>query len=511
MIHLRLIIAVFLLMGIVGKVFAFDSTSTYNSANMSYPSNSTISQYVVFNDTMKAGGTINFTVDAHAGGGRSNEHDTGQLRLEFYNSTGTLLGYAQTAFPSGNLPQMNAWSSAPGDNSAPWQTLTLTTNTCGTAGDCANVVSMKVIMIGTDSSWWAGNYGPQWRVPSVTFGGGELNILYNPEFGTYGSTMAQGWVSSSGWGACGTTSGSVMCTTTSPGVTANASGGGYDQQGGTKSGTAGGYTSTLVPPTVAAGGGSPPAPPPPTVISTTSSVATTTSTSGTITYTYNQPVIIKNWSDGTTTTENNGSATLISTVNTGSFNADPNKVNHVTTFVTRPTNDSKVYINQIGDYNNITVDQSGTKNNFVKYDGNGNNNNINVLQGSTIPGATNYTDIRVGTNVASSSSNNINVQQTGTGGAKGAFINIQDNNNTVTLRQQDSGNHWADVSVSGGNKTVDITQSGSAGHMASVQLTGPQPAGVNLQQAGNTQQSYSIQANCTTPGGCGTITVTQGR
>lgn len=206
-----------------------------------------------------------------------------------------------------------------------------------------------------------------------------------------------------------------------------------------------------------------------------------------------------------------GPPTLCCGASAAPFNANPDLASRVITYASRPNNDSKVYVSQIGDYNNISIDQSGTRNNFASYVGNGNDNNINVQQSSTSPAALNYTDIKVGTGQASSSNNVINVQQQSTGGHKGAFINIQDNNNNISLKQQDGGNHWADISVSGGNKTVDITQSGSSAHMATVQLTGPQPAGLNLQQTGSTQQSYSIQSNCTTPGGCGTITVSQGK
>ena len=81
----------------------------------------------------------------------------------------------------------------------------------------------------------------------------------------------------------------------------------------------------------------------------------------------------------------------------------------------------------------------------------------------------------------------------------------------MNLLQQDGGNKYADIVVSGGNKNVDITQSGAGSHMATVALTGPQPASLNLQQLGGTQQFYSIQSNCTTPGGCAPITVQQGR
>lgn len=269
------------------SVNAFESGTDYNSANMSYMANSTISQIVVFDSTMQNGGTLTFTVEAHAGGGRNLQHDTGQLKLEFYNSSNTLIGSSQTSYATGNLLQMNAWSSQPGDNSEPWTTLSLTSTDCGSAGSCSSVAYVKVTMIGTDTSWWAGNYGPQWRVPTVTFtptgGTAGNNILYNPEFGLDPSgVFAQGWTSSTGWGACGTTSGSVMCTTTATGVTANMSGGGYDANGGTTAATPGGYSGTLTTANFSgsAGGGSPTvvstAPGTPIVTTSTANDATTT-------------------------------------------------------------------------------------------------------------------------------------------------------------------------------------------------------------------------------------------
>jgi len=44
--------------------------------------------------------------------------------------------------------------------------------------------------------------------------------------------------------------------------------------------------------------------------------------------------------------------------------------------------------------------------------------------------------------------------------------------------------------------------------MASVTLSG-QPTTLNLQQSGTGQNFYSIQFNCSTAGGCGTISVNQ--
>ena len=118
------------LFGMVNTANAFESGTDYNSANMSYTANSTISQNIVFDSAMQSGGTQTFSVEAHAGGGRPLQHDTGQIKLEYYNG-GTLLGSSTTSYATGNLLQMDAWSSGPGDNSEAWSTLSLTSIDCG--------------------------------------------------------------------------------------------------------------------------------------------------------------------------------------------------------------------------------------------------------------------------------------------------------------------------------------------------------------------------------------------
>lgn len=303
----------------------FNSGSNYNTANMSYQANSTISQDIVFDSNMQAGGTFDFSVNAHAGGGRPLQHDTANVMLEFFDSSGNLITSTQTSY-SNNLLQMNAWSSAPGDNTEPWTTITHTYTLSAT--DAANTAYVKVTLIGTDSSWWAGNYGPQFQMPTLTFNGGTANILYNPEFG-YDPTgiQAQGWTSSTSYsGVCGTTSGSATCVTNATGVTANMSGGGYSATGGTTSGTPGGYTSTLTSTTILAtvnnggtppsGGGSPTvvstAPGTPTVTSTQTTGATvTTSTS-----TYGTPTVTSVDSDAGTREGNTVTVTRTTTQTT---------------------------------------------------------------------------------------------------------------------------------------------------------------------------------------------------
>lgn len=187
------------------------------------------------------------------------------------------------------------------------------------------------------------------------------------------------------------------------------------------------------------------------------------------------------------------------------FNADTTNVAKVQAFVNRTTADSQVYINQIGDQNTITVQQTGTKNNYVNYTGNGSNNTTTVTQSSTTSTATNYATLAITGNT-----NTTTVLQQSTGGVKGAFVSISDSNNALTLQQKDSGNHYAEVNLTGGNKTVDITQQGSANHMTSVGLSG-QPAALSVTQSGSTQQFYSINFNCATAGGCPKITVQQGQ
>lgn len=187
------------------------------------------------------------------------------------------------------------------------------------------------------------------------------------------------------------------------------------------------------------------------------------------------------------------------------FNADANKVARVQSYVQRTSQDSQVYIDQIGNQNTIVVNQSGTKNNYVDYTGNGSSNNITINQSGNNSTVANYLELSVTGN-----SNTVNLTQQSTGGTKGIFANVLDSNNTLTVQQKDSGNHYADINLSGGNKNVNILQQGSAGHMASITLSG-QPVNLDLSQSGSTQLFYSIQFNCATAGGCTAIQVQQGQ
>jgi len=257
-----------------------------------------------------------------------------------------------------------------------------------------------------------------------------------------------------------------------------------------------------------------------TVTQTVTPVYTTTTTT---------PVTTVTWSDGTTTTEYGTPTTTTTTTyqtspptttydttptstapwiccggSASSFNANSGNIVQVQNFASRVTNDSKVYIQQVGDGNRILVDQEGTKNNYAYVSNAGSNNNITVTQKGNASTITNYAYTNLNGN-----SDIVNVTQTSTGGAKGAFITASGNSNNVSVTQTDSGSHYAEIGLTGGNKTVNLTQSGSASQMASIQLSG-NPTSLTLQQTGATQNFYSIQFNCATAGGCTPINVKQG-
>lgn len=191
------------------------------------------------------------------------------------------------------------------------------------------------------------------------------------------------------------------------------------------------------------------------------------------------------------------------------FNATSTNTAKIQAFINRTTADSKVNIEQIGTQNVVLVEQSGTRNNYVNYYGNGLSNDVSIKQTALNNTQTNYTDLRVVGNFNTVDIKQRTSNETNSFG-KGAFVDISGNTNSLILDQKNSGSHYAEVTLSGGNKNVDITQQGSGNHMAKVNLSGL-PTDLSLTQSGSTQNYYSITHNCTTAGGCAKITVTQGQ
>ena len=222
----------------------------YNSIATAYVT-TTISQSVVFDSTMQQGGTFEFSVLAHNGGGRAGQSDTANVKIQFYDSSNNLLSTVNTSY-SNNLPNPTALGGNPQiDPAVPWTTLSISSTL--TSAQAANVSYAKVSMYGIDGSFWAGDYGPWYRAPTFTLNGGG-NLTYNPEFGPYNGITAQGWTASPGFGACqGAWGGSNACIVNSSGqpgqsttgLVANQNGGGPSATGGTAGGTPGGYNNAM--------------------------------------------------------------------------------------------------------------------------------------------------------------------------------------------------------------------------------------------------------------------------
>jgi len=215
-------------------------------------------------------------------------------------------------------------------------------------------------------------------------------------------------------------------------------------------------------------------------------------------------------SNNTTTSTDAGSGSVANPSNlccgavATPFNANASFNTRVSNFASRPNQDTNVIITQIGNNNSATVSQSGTRHSYSEINVTGNNNITNTTQTSTSIGARNYIELDV-----VGSYNTVNLTQSSTGGNKGILATVNNNNNSLTINQNNNGNHYAEVTVSGSNKTVNLTQSGNAGHMAKIDLSGGTTT-INATQTGSTQQFYSITHNCATMT-CSAITVTQGQ
>jgi hypothetical protein len=98
--------------------------------------------------------------------------------------------------------------------------------------------------------------------------------------------------------------------------------------------------------------------------------------------------------------------------------------------------------------------------------------------------------------------------QSSTGGQKGILTTVNNASNSVTVNQNNNGNHYAEITLSNGSKSVNLTQSGSAAHMAKIELSGGTTS-ITATQSGSTQLYYSITHNCA-QASCAAITVTQG-
>jgi len=160
-------------------------------------------------------------------------------------------------------------------------------------------------------------------------------------------------------------------------------------------------------------------------------------------------------------------------------------------------------VNILGDDNIINIQQVGGRH-FVAVDVQGNVNNIEVLQTSTV-NARHYMEAKV-----VGSNNDLILQQRDS--SKTQFVEVMGNNNTVTTNQKGTGSHYLDLTVTGNDHKATIVQDGSGSHKATVHLDGTQPWTFKLDQNGSTGQTYSlpydmsdgsrVNGTCSAIGGC---------
>jgi hypothetical protein len=565
------IIATIVITGLIGFFIpnAQATTPVYNQIAMSYATMN-ITQMVVANAAMRAGGNFSLSVQAVDGGGRgppNYPNDIANLQIVFYNYSNGVIGTAT----SNNTTVFNTWN-----------TYTVNSTNCGGAS-CSQLAYFVVYFVGNDGGYWAGNAGTNWRQPSLTFTptaqttASTVNILYNPEFGvngTYTSTSApSGWSQNTGgWG--GNTHPQVLNFS----GTVNAAGGGYFSAANTGSGKAGGYaqlTTSIANQNIAGGGSStvwlyqgnmsatqwynttlyigagwtwscstctvtsgsvtngvnssgiyqitivngsgaavtpnsgqvytfyPPGyVPAVTVVSTTNTTTTTTSVSGTVTSTYSQPVTITTYSDGSQTTTNNGSATLISTTDTGGTSGiTTSQTSQVTSVASRMSsiNANSVYVNQSGSGDNINITQVGRGNKIDGADSTG-----GFVTAASITGGNNTIKIRQGDPIANTGNNLIDLTAVGGGNTLNLNQGVDQNGNATG---SDQGGHYQYDYVNGTGNNITVVQENTAsgaGHFSSLSVVGNLNT-VGITQTGNAQK----QLFATVTGNSNTVTASQ--
>lgn len=426
-------IFLFLFLLLIGQAQAAD-----NAIKMGY-NFVTVSQNVVFDNTMRAGGTLQLSALIADGGGR-NPGDPLTMKLVFYNSSNAIITTTQQAYTMTLGAAPTAYS--------------ITSTNCG--GSCTNVAYVSVQFYGKDGGYWAGNYGPYIQSPSLKFNGGA-NILYNPEFGVYGTNgYAQGWTSSNGWQSCALYSGAQTCVVNNG---APVNGGTYSATGGSTSGTAGGYTA---------------APPAPVYSATITASQQAKISAARARQTLGNQVIV----------EQIGSYNDIDVVQSGSYNLLDVVVNN--------------------NYNTINTTQLGAKH-YAKVSIDGTNNNATVYQ--TNSGSASVTG-HFSETLITGNSNTTNVSQTGDG-EKQNFNLINGNNNTITHTQNGTGSKYSDIKATGNGHNITLDQKDGGSHAARIEVTNAGGSStINVLQQGNTNQTYSIQQSCATVGGCN-VTLTQ--
>jgi hypothetical protein len=484
----------FLLAGLGSCQKVHAVTPVNNQIAMSYATMN-VTQMVVADTAMKAGGNFSFSVQAVDGGGRGPpnfSNDIANLQIVFYNASNAVIGTAT----SNNTTVFNTWN-----------TYTLNSTNCGGAS-CSQLKYFVVYLVGNDGGYWAGNAGTNFKDPKLTFtptgqAASTTNILYNPEFGVYGTYATNsgpnGWSNSTGtWG--GNTHPQLL----NYSGTLNAAGGGYFATANSTNAQAGGYPQIIGP--------------------TYTSSITAAQQNHVNAAAVSRAGITKNG----IYIDQVGNNNQINVAQVGSYN----QVSGIG-ITNAPVR---------GDLNNITIRQGDPGNpvgkNLIEMSVQGTGSNtLNLNQGRDTNG--NYTGLDVGNHYqsigVSGYSNNVITNQQNAGGTVGhyleanvvgnyntvgiiqtdgttqkqTFASVNGNNNILNASQTGLGAHYLDVSLTGNGNSVNVTQYGNTANAATIGIINAGgPGTVNLIQTGG--QVYNILTTCVTVGGCAPITVRQG-
>ena len=180
--------------------------------------------------------------------------------------------------------------------------------------------------------------------------------------------------------------------------------------------------------------------------------------------------------------------------------------NNNDTTLTQRGNNNVILFDVTGDTNTTTVSQGDAAtadDNRVEFDVNGDSNVLSITQKHNNGIGNNGHFFALDLD---GDSNNILASQLNDGDKK-AFLSVQGDDNDIDLYQQGSGSHYVEIAV-GSDQTVGITQDGTGNHNASVSMTG-HSATLDLTQDSSTSQTYSISQHCGNSNGCATTTVTQ--
>ncbi len=148
------------------------------------------------------------------------------------------------------------------------------------------------------------------------------------------------------------------------------------------------------------------------------------------------------------------------------------------------TNGHNANVNIVGSNNVVSIQQIGGGH-YVSVGIIGNSNGADILQ-TTSTSSRHYLETSIIGNT-----NSLILQQRDTG--KNAFVNVDGDDNTLTVNQKGLGNHYLDISLIGDDHTAAVIQDGSGNHAATVQLeNGGGPWNFTLNQTGSTSKIYSL-------------------